>query len=179
VDADHARSPLRERVAAVLILVALIAGAGWGLLAPLGDALVARDEARTRLAHDQTGHKGSQAIASYNPAEIAALHTDDGQAQLALQSVLDQEARAASLSVETLRPANVEALGDLGRVVWVELDARGDLQALSEFLGGLDRQRPLVLIRALDAEAGPGERPDSQLRIRIEAGRVWRIGAGS
>jgi hypothetical protein len=175
--AERIRHMHIERAAAVAILAVLVAGAGWGALAPMAGAAATRAEVLERLArYERTIEAPASAAAAFDPNELAARHADDAEAQLSLQALLDRLARAQALAVQSLRPSGEESFGELGRMTWVELDAVGDLQALADFLAALDKERPVILLRVVEAETGAGPRPDASLRVRVEAGRVWRPG---
>jgi len=118
---SHATSVL-SRLAAVALLGVVLAGVGWNVIAPLRTALAERDMARSRYARYEAvlTAASNEPGARYDVAEIAAAYADDASAQLALQSLLDRAARAAGFSVTALRPTGSEALGVVGRVVWVE-----------------------------------------------------------
>lgn len=113
-------------------------------------------------------------MARYDLAEIVGADTDDAAAQLALQGVLNRAARRSGFSVSALRATGAEAMEGVGRAVWVEVTLAGDLEALKALLDALDAERPILLVRALEIEAGGGARPDRALTVRLEAGRVWR-----
>jgi len=164
------------RLAAVALLGVMLLGVGWNIMAPLRTALFERDAARGRYARYEAVLAASSDTSGvrYDVAQIAAAHTDDASAQLTLQALLDRTARAAGFSVTALRPTGGEALGAVGRAVWVEATLSGDLQSLTQLLAALDRERPILLVRMLEIEAGNSARPDTNLRVRLEAGRVWR-----
>jgi hypothetical protein len=167
--------PMLQRLCALVIL-----GVGLGIAvaaaaSPLAGALAARDAAQARLSHLQDLAKTPTAsVARYNPDDLATTQVDDAATQIALQSTLDGLAKAAGLNIQSVRPAGAEALGDVGHAMWAEITLSGDLQALTDFLKAMDAERPIVLVRRLDVEHGEGFRPDSFLRIRLEAGRIRR-----
>jgi len=169
-------SSVFDRLAAVVLLGILLVAGGWNIVAPLRTALFERDAARARYARYEAVLTAASDTdgARYDLAQIASAGADDASAQLALQALLDRAARAAGFSVTALRPTGSEALGGVGRAVWVEATLSGDLQSLAELLTALDRERPILLVRTLEIEGGEGARPDTNLQVRLEAGRVWR-----
>ncbi|MGD2134110.1 MAG: GspMb/PilO family protein [Maricaulaceae bacterium] len=168
-------SGVLERLAAIALAFALVAAAGWSLTSSLRQTWSARDAAQARLdRYAQALSPSSETTASFDLDEIAARHRDDAEAQLALQAALDRLVRSAGLAAGSVRPLGPEVLGDLGRVAWVEVSLTTDLQGLTDVLAAIDRERPLMLLRALEVQAGSGARSDENLRIRLEAGRAWR-----
>jgi hypothetical protein len=174
------------------LALALLTAAAWSLLAAPLEAAAARAEARAAALRHEGVDVGAAGTGvdrgGVDPAEVVAAYRDASEAQLALQALLDRQARAVGLAVEALRPTAPEAFGTertaLGDVAWVEATLSGDLQATLDLMSALDAERPLVLVRAFEIEAAPGEsgggaRPDASLRLRLEAGRAWRAPGGA
>lgn len=169
--------PALQKVAA-LALLGVALGAGVSAIAyPLVEARNAHAEAVARLAkYRQVLDGGPDGGAIYDPADLAAVHVDDAEAQLALQAAIDRLARGVGVTVQSLEPMAAEHLGDLGRGVWVEMAFTGDLQALTQFLSGLETESPMLLVRRVELDGGQGLRPDIALRVKAQVGRAWRAG---
>lgn len=166
--------PFLQQLAALIVLVVALGGLGTLLGAPLADAFSARDAARARLAHFEAVLKSPvPADDHFDPKELTVERADDGSAQLALQSNIDRLAKKAGVAVQSVRPLEPEALGAVGRAVWLDASITGDLQALTDLLTAMDAERPILLVRKLDIERGPGARPDAFLAIRMEIGSAW------
>lgn len=167
--------PLLQKLAALVVLAAGVAGLGMLLGLPLAEALGARDAARARLARFEAVLKAPVAAEDhYDPGELTAEREDDGAAQLALQADIGRLAKKAGIVVQSVRPLQPESLGAVGRAVWLEAALSGDLQSLTDLLAGMDAERPILLIRKLDIERGPGARSDTFMVIRMEIGSAWR-----
>lgn len=167
--------PLLQKLAALVILGVGL-GAGVSALGyPLVEALAQRSEADNRLArYASLASSAPAAGAAYNPTDLAATHIDAAEAQLALQATVDRLARSAGLAVQTTQPLAAEHLGDFGQGVWIDLSFTSDLQALVAFLASFDAERPLLMVRRLEIEAGQGSRPDIFLAVKVQIGRAWR-----
>lgn len=169
--------PLLQRVAALALLGVILGIALANLIYPVTEALSARRAALDRLArYEGVLEKFESRDASYNPAELAAVHVDDAEAQIALQSIIDRLARGAGLNVQSIQPMAAEHLGDIGRGVWVEMNVTCDLKALVDFLSSFDAESPLLLVRSLEVERGPAQRGDLMMRVKLNVGRAWRVG---
>lgn len=167
--------PLLQKLAALIILGTGL-GAGVSAVAyPLADAMTARDLAEDRLAkYTNLASSPLPSGTSYNPSDLAASHIDTAEAQLALQAAVDRLARSAGLAVQSTQPLAAEHLGDIGQGVWIELSVTSDLQALTTFLTSFDAERPLLMVRRLELEAGGGPRPDKFLSVKMHIGQAWR-----
>jgi hypothetical protein len=176
--AQRTLHPLLQRLAALVILGVGL-GAGISAIAmPLAEALTARQAAEGRLARFDSLLKVSPASGMlYDPDDLSRVHADDAEAQIALQSTVDRLARGAGVAVQSVRPLAPDIMGEIGRSVWVEMSLTCDLQALVDLLKDVDVEKPVLLIRRLEVERGDGPRPDNFLRVRLEAGRVWRAGS--
>src|SRR5690606_19518331 len=138
-------------------------------------ALAAREDARSRYEHYRAiASEPFAPTAAYDPALLAANYADESNAQLNLQSILDTHARSTAIAVQSLTPAGSEPLGEFGQIAWIEASLQGDLQAVLDFLAALDRERPVLLIRAAEFGVTNPADPDRSLHMRIEVGRVWR-----
>jgi hypothetical protein len=172
--------PFLQKVAALAILGIGLGAAVSALAYPLAGAFAQRSEAEARLArYTELASSPPTATAAYNPADLAAVHIDTAEAQLALQAVVDRLARGAGLAVQSTQPLAAEHMGDVGQGVWIDLTASSDLQALIAFLASFDAERPLLMVRRLEVEAGAGPRPDVFLRFKAQIGRVWRTAEAS
>lgn len=170
--------PLLQRLAALVLLGVGLGGAVAMAAGPMVHSRALRDEARAHLDRLTGLAKVPLAdVVRYDQNDLTSRQADDAEAQIALQSGLDGIAKATSLATQSVQPLGAENLGDLGRVVWVEVTLTGDLQALVDLLKSIDAERPIILVRRLDVERGEGARPDAFLRIRMEAGRIWRPGS--
>lgn len=170
--------PIAHRAIAVALIVVIVGAAVASLFAPLFEALTERSQAANRLARFETAlSEPAPELRQYAPDELAAIRRDDGEAQIALQSILDRRFREAGVSIRAVRPLRAEDIGQAGRTVWVEVNLSGDLQALVELLSAMDAARPTLLVRRLEVGR---DAPDvgSALSIRMEAGQAWRAGAG-
>lgn len=167
--------PFLQKLAALAILGIGLGAAVSALAYPLAGALTQRSEAEVRLAkYAEIATSSPLAAAAHNPADLAAVHIDTAEAQLALQAIVDRLARGAGLAVQSTQPLAAEHMGDVGQGVWIELTASSDLQALIAFLASFDAERPFLMVRRLELEAGAGPRPDVFLRIKAQIGRAWR-----
>lgn len=167
--------PILQKLAALVILGVGLGAAVSALGYPLVDALAQRNEAENRLArYAELALSPLPAGAAYNPVDLAATHIDAAEAQLALQATVDRLARSAGLAVQSTQPLAAEHLGDFGRGVWVDLSFTSDLEALAAFLASFDAERPLLMVRRLEIEAGQGPRPDIFLAVKVQIGRAWR-----
>lgn len=167
--------PVLQKLAALVVLGVGLGAAVSALGYPLADAMAQRDLAEERLTkYESLASSPLPAGAAYDPADLAAGHIDTAEAQLSLQAVVDRLARGAGLAVQSTQPLAAEHLGDIGQGVWVELTATCDLQAFVAFLSSFDAERPLLMVRRLELEAGAGARPDIFLRMKIQIGRAWR-----
>lgn len=167
--------PILQKLAALVILGVGLGAAVSALGYPLVDALAQRNEAENRLArYAELASSPLPAGAAYNPVDLAATHIDTAEAQLALQATVDRLARSAGLAVQSTQPLAAEHLGDFGQGVWVDLSFTSDLEALVTFLASFDAERPLLMVRRLEVEAGQGPRPDIFLAVKAQIGRAWR-----
>ncbi len=167
--------PLLQKFAALIVLGVGLGAAVSALGYPLVDALALRSEAENRLArYASLASSSPPAGAAYNPIDLAAAHIDTAEAQLALQAAVDRLARSASLAVQSTQPLAAEHLGGFGQGVWIDLTFTADLQALVAFLSSFDAERPFLMVRRLEIEAGQGPRPDIFLSVKAQIGRAWR-----
>jgi hypothetical protein len=166
-----------QRIAAIFLTLAAFAAFIAVIAAPLAEAWLARRDAHARLDRfEATLAAADPHAVRYDPEELAAVHLDDAEAQVALQSRLGAIAREAGLPVQSIRPMSAELLGEVGRAVWVEVSLMGDLEAFAALMTMLDQERPTLLLRRLEIDKGDSPRPGTLLRIRMEAGRAWRQG---
>jgi hypothetical protein len=160
-----------------LALTGVVLGLGVAAIgAPVASALREREAAGTRLTRLEIKLKppGDKAL-RYNPDDLSGRFADDAAAQVALQSALNKLANGASTSIGSIRPLGAEDYGRIGRAIWVDVAAKGDLQSLTDLLEAMDAQRPTVLVRRIDMTPAEGAaRPDAALQLRIEAGLIWR-----
>lgn len=173
------RTPLIQRLAAIGLLLILVGIALASLAGPMIEAAAARIDAAERLARfEAVLAEPSLQQWQYDPNELAAVRQDDGEAQIALQSITDRLLREAGVTVRSVRPLQAESFGSSGRTVWLEASLAGDIQSLVELLNAMDAQRPTLLVRRLDVISEPpgGGR---NLQVRIEAGQAWRAGDGA
>jgi hypothetical protein len=169
--------PLLQRLAALVVLGVGLGVAIAAIAMPLAEAIAAHRNAESRLARFEGLLTAPIAPGGlYDPNDLSAVHVDDADAQIALQSTLDRVARGASVAVQSTRPMAADLMGDIGRSVWVEMSLTCDLQALTDLLTDMAIERPVLLVRRLEVERGDGTRTDNFLRVRLEAGRAWRIG---
>lgn len=167
-----------QRMAAIALTLGVFAAFIAVIAAPLAEAWLARRDAHARLARfEATLAAADPHAVRYDPEELSAVHLDDAEAQVALQSRLGAIAREAGLPVQSIRPMSAELLGEVGRAVWVEVSLIGDLEAFAGFMTMMDQERPALLLRRLEIDKGDSPRPGAFLRIRMEAGRAWRQGA--
>jgi hypothetical protein len=157
-------------------LTGVVLGAGLAAIgAPVATALRERDEAETRLARLEIKLKPlDDKSVRFDPDDLSGRFTDNAAAQVALQSALDHLASSASVAISSVRPIGAEDYGRIGRAVWVEIAATGDLQSLTDFLEAMDAQRPALLVRRVEASRAEG--PDASLQFRFEAGLISRAG---
>lgn len=171
--------PMLQRLAALAILGIALGAVVSSTLAPLMDAIIARDDALDRLArYEQSITRPGARTFAHNPADLLGKHGDEAAAQLTLQTSVDRLARAAGIAVQSTQPLALEHLGEIGRGSWLELSFTSDLQALTDFLASLDTQRPLLLVKRLEIDRGDGVRPDIFLRVRVHIGHVWQNASG-
>jgi hypothetical protein len=170
--------PFLQRLAALILLGVGLGIAISALASPLVDALAENRGAKARLARfehmlEAPATEGPR----YNPDDLSALHVDDAEARIALQSAVDRLARGAGVAVQSVNPMAAEFMGDVGSSVWVEINLSCDLPGLVDLLRDMDAERPVLLLRRLEITGGEGPRADNFLRVRLEAGRIWREGA--
>ena len=169
--------PLLQRLAALVLLGVGLGVAISALAAPLANALAENRSAKARLARFERIIETPTAEGPrYNPDDLSAVHVDDAEARIALQSALDRLTRGAGVAVQSVNPMAAEFMGDVGSSVWVEVNLSCDLVGLVDLLKDMDAERPVLLLRRLEIAGGEGPRADNFLRVRLEAGRIWRQG---
>ena len=167
--------PVLQRLAALVILGVGLGAIVAAVAAPLADAWAEHRLTEQRLDRFEGLLQAPQAAGPrYDPQDLSALHADDAQAQIALQSALDRIAPGARVGVQSVNPMPAEFMGDVGSSVWTEITLACDLEAMIALLRDIDAERPVLLVRRLEIDRGEGSRPDAFLRVRLETGRLWR-----
>jgi type II secretory pathway component PulM len=134
-------------------------------------ATLAASTGRLRLALDAalrtSGADQSRLISGATPALAAS----------ALQAVLQKDASQSAVQLERVDAAGDPQPDQPGLLaIPVQLQARGDLYALVDFLGRLETGAPLLVVDELTVDAGSdGGDDDGTVRADASSGLAWTL----
>jgi hypothetical protein len=169
--------PMLQRIAALAILGIAMGSAISVIALPLAEAFASHRTVTLRLARLESRLQAPEPVGVfYDPDDLTTTHADAAEAQVALQSALNRIAGRAGVSIQSVQPLAAEYLGAMGQGVWIEVSFSCDLQSLVDFLKEMDIERPVMLVRRIQVDRSNDTRPDTFLRVKLEAGRARRTG---